>query len=121
MVKFTHKKCGLEDLANCVSEAKFDTTRKKQDKNLSLADYASKLGDDTRTALSKGLTYKHLTSHDKSSQWTWFTPEFGSVVFHRAGGGTPVYLLHSSTACPFGNIHMAVRIGPIVIGNGVAK
>ncbi|CAG9979782.1 unnamed protein product [Clonostachys byssicola] len=121
VTKFTHKKCGLGNLANYVAEAKFDTTRKKQDKNLSLADYAIRMGDDTRAAISKGLTYKHLTSQDKSSQWTWFTPEFGSDVFHRAGGGTPGYLLPSSNNSPFGSIHMAVRIGPVVIENGVAN
>ncbi|VUC20065.1 unnamed protein product, partial [Clonostachys rosea] len=121
VVKFTHKKCSLGKLALCVAEAKFDTTRKKQDKNLSLADYATKMGDDTRAAASKGLTYKYLTSQDKSSQWTWFTPEFGSDVFHQAGGGTPGYLLPSSNAHPFGSMHMAVRIGPVVIENGVAN
>ncbi|CAH0020917.1 unnamed protein product [Clonostachys rhizophaga] len=67
VVRFTQKKCGLGNLANCIAEAKFDTTRKKHDKNLSLADYAAKMGDDTLTAVSKELTYKHLTSQDESS------------------------------------------------------
>jgi hypothetical protein len=50
-------------------------------------------------------------------------PEFGSSFGVTTGSpeDVPIFLQATTEKYPYGNVHMALRIGPVVIENGVEK
>ncbi|CAH0057601.1 unnamed protein product, partial [Clonostachys solani] len=111
-----HIQCGLTNLDKFLAEAKFDSTRLKQDKNKSLLEISVEMLYDTNKASAKGFR-----TSGNLSQWEYYMPEFGSDEIHKQGGGTPPYFRPAQPQHPFGHVHMAVRFGTLVFENGVAN
>ncbi|KAH7312487.1 hypothetical protein B0I35DRAFT_480940 [Stachybotrys elegans] len=114
--------CGLTRLPNLVAEAKFAGTRLKTDGDSTLSKFfeedreqdkvlASRYHRGRETVAEMG----NMTTLDLISD---FPTSKGSII--GSSGQVPRYLGPSADAHPFGNAHMALRIGPIVIENGIA-
>ncbi|VUC35478.1 unnamed protein product [Clonostachys rosea] len=111
-----HIQCGLTSLDKFLAEAKFDSTRLKQEKNKSLQDMSVDMLNESNQASFKGFK-----TSGRLSQWEYYMPEFGSAEIHKEGGGTPPYFRPAQPQHPFGHVHMAVRFGTLVFENGVAN
>ncbi|KAK5654724.1 hypothetical protein OQA88_7049 [Cercophora sp. LCS_1] len=107
-------RCGLYELTDLVAEAKFASTR-------------SKLG--TKTTLGKAkrerrydLPRRVNNISGENPEGKLKTTEFG----HSFGASTgteniPFYLNDVVSEYPYGNVHMALRVGPLIIENGVSN
>lgn len=121
--------CGLFKLGEAVAEAKYDGMRtiasknKNDKKNRNLAD--EKRDDKQRVDKTK---QKHTQRPKRITQQSQHAPErdamSGTAVAieeAEADGDIPFFLKQYTEKYPFGNVHMALRIGPVVIENGVAQ
>ncbi|KFY38566.1 hypothetical protein V494_04310 [Pseudogymnoascus sp. VKM F-4513 (FW-928)] len=118
--------CGLLKLGEAVAEAKYDgmqviTSKKKKDKrerNLANEKRDDKLNVNQtkkkhlQQPMLMAQKSKHALERDATS---------GTVEKPEADGDVPFFLERFAEEYPFGNVHMALRIGPIVIENGVAN
>lgn len=130
--------CGLHELNNMVAEAKYGATRGKGEWETSTLDEVEQDDLEYFRKLKKTF-YKYGMTHVKNQADETFKPqgrprklpnlnnkdaisEFGSSY-----GQTeyqeyvPRYLRSITDEYPYGNVHMAIRCGPICIENGVAK
>jgi hypothetical protein len=123
-------RCRLYELPDMVAEAKYAGTRTKVDKNTTLdselkkamrearqldfaaAKQAREKSRPPRSGLTRlGNTFQSsVAEYGKSFGYTESTPE-----------NIPIYLRSITDKYPYGNVHMALRFGPIIIENGVAK
>lgn len=124
-------RCRLYELPDMVAEVKYAATRTKVDKNTTLEkelkkamreakqmeyDLARKPKRAERAPARSGLTrlgntlQSSVAEYGKSFGYTEKSPE-----------SIPIYLRSITDKYPYGNVHMALRIGPIIIENGVAK
>lgn len=116
--------CGLLKLGAIVAEAKYDgmrrvTTRKSLKKN-GTVNKKEEDGEPGETKL-KG-TERPKTVIQESRQAPDRDATTGTAVAveeAEADKDIPYYLRQYAEKYPFGNVHMALRIGPIVIENGV--
>ncbi|KAK4200874.1 hypothetical protein QBC40DRAFT_199379 [Triangularia verruculosa] len=107
-------RCGLYELTDMTAEAKFASCRSKG----------------TRVTLGKAkrehrydLPRRVNNISGENPEGKWKTTEFGAS-FGTTTKGTedvPFYLNDIVNDYPYGNVHMALRIGPLVIENGVSK
>ncbi|KKY27871.1 hypothetical protein UCDDS831_g00584 [Diplodia seriata] len=76
-----------------------------------------------RDEKEKGTTYGNewLDSHESDSEAIMSYSTFGIADEEKAEEEIPFYLRHYTKKYPFGNVHMALRVGPLTIENGVAK
>lgn len=121
--------CGLLKLGEAVAEAKYDgmrtiASKKKTDKK------KRNLVDEGRDDMRHGdkAKQKHTERPKIITQQSQHAPErdamSGTAVATEeaeADGDIPFFLKRYTEKYPFGNVHMALRIGPIVIENGVAQ
>jgi hypothetical protein len=117
-------RCGLYELTDMLAEAKFAATRLGVDKKTTLGDIrrADMAEMESADALY-GAPRPHRLQSNSLVDSKLMVSEFG-----RSYGDTdksyqdiPFYLRPITDKYPYGNVHMAVRIGPLVIENGVAK
>ncbi|TRX99041.1 hypothetical protein FHL15_000383 [Xylaria flabelliformis] len=122
--------CGLLKLPEIVAEAKYDgmqtiTSRKKQNKNKRLADERKEHDEHEALESKKGqkqqqqrkiVTQKSQTAPDRTAE----TGTAVAVAEAEADEDVPFFLKRYTENYPFGNVHMALRLGPLVLENGVA-
>lgn len=114
-------KCGLYGVTDIFAEAKYDATRLKIDEYESLQKAKRRDLADAQAAAfvpSRRARPAKLKFLDRP-----IVPEFGSSFGLTTDGpeDVPLYLRSIIEKYPYGNVHMALRIGPIVIENGVEK
>lgn len=112
-----HGPCALMAVDNTLAEAKFDSTRLKTDKSLSLSDYKGLMKKESDKSREKD----NKLGKKQTPDLTYYMPEFGIDKFQKEGGGTPPYLRPAMPQQPFGHVHMALRFGTVLIENGVAN
>lgn len=122
--------CGLLKLGEAVAEAKYSGMRtigsKKKigQKKRNLAD--EKRHDDKQRA--DETKHKQKQRPKIMTQQSQQAPERDAISGTAVGieeaeadGDIPFFLKRYTEKYPFGNVHMALRIGPVVIENGVAQ
>ena len=100
--------CGLLDLTSLVAEAKFENVVLKVDKK-------STLEEEKRLAREEA---KRLESQKADHQYRRQTAT-ETVDEKKAEEDIPFFMRKITDRYPFGNVHMALRAGPIIIENGV--
>ena len=100
--------CGLLDLTSLVAEAKFENVVLKVDKR-------STLEEEKRLAHEEA---KHREQKKAANQYPRQTAT-ETVDEKEAGEDIPFFMRRITDRYPFGNVHMALRVGPIIIENGV--
>ena len=120
--------CGLLKLGEIVAEAKYNgmrtiTTRKKQKKKRNLAD--EKREDNQRVETTKQKQPQRPKTVTQQSQHApnrnAMTGTAVAVEEAEADEDIPFFLRQYTEKYPFGNVHMALQIGPVVVENGVAQ
>ncbi|POR36051.1 Uncharacterized protein TPAR_03751, partial [Tolypocladium paradoxum] len=107
--------CGLFELTDMVAEAKYAATRIKADRETTLEAVRRDETAATREYLESRRPAK-LGNINTSS-----VPEFGSSygVTTDSPEDIPFFVRSIAERYPYGNVHMALRVGPLVIENGV--
>lgn len=119
-------KCGLMNLGTQVAEAKYQGMLSKHEKYINLSDQKrldEKRKEEEKWAKprSRGLKTAHqqsLVNHNER------VAEAGtSTVFEEdeADDDVPYFMRKFTNKYPFGNVHMALRLGPLIIENGVEQ
>jgi hypothetical protein len=130
--------CGIYELNNMVAEAKYVATRGKGEWEPPTLEEVAQADLEYYRKL-KRIIYKHSMAYIKNQGGEEFKPqgrprklpnlnnkaaisEFGASYGQTdIKENVPRYLRSVTDDYPFGNVHMAVRFGPICIENGVAK
>jgi hypothetical protein len=124
-------RCGLLDLPEMVAEAKYAATRLKADTSRTLGDARrerdvqrqKKAEEEVIERIKRRIEKPAKVKNPNSVALEATTGEFG----HSYGFTTkeheeiPFYLRSVADNIPWGNVHMALRFGPLVTENGVAK
>jgi hypothetical protein len=120
--------CGLEQLTDLVAEAKYAATRMKTEGDTTLADQRRESFAEMRKIQDledkKRKTAKdHQQRLDRIKNGIPVISEFGTSQGLTTSDpeNIPSYLQSITDNYPYGNVHMALRIGPLIIENGVAK
>ncbi|KAH7323242.1 hypothetical protein B0I35DRAFT_500117 [Stachybotrys elegans] len=123
--------CHLKTLNGTIAEAKYretrdklqpstlDSIKKQEQKQLrkKLQKFRELMG--SGVPWSRDIPRALLQLHNPNGQNT--TSEFGvSWGAKFEPESVPFYLRSATDKCPYGNVHMSLRFGPIVIENGVA-
>ena len=125
--------CGLLDLGEMVAEAKYQAILSKLEKRTKLSEVKrvdqareeerirelSKEARRTRKAGKGPIVQVRSSLLDPTVR----TAEFGKSTGFTDGEDSeiPFFLRSTTDKYPYGNVHMALRIGPIVIENGVRQ
>jgi hypothetical protein len=119
-------KCGLINLGTQVAEAKYQGMLSKHEKYVNLSD--QKWMDEKRREDEKWVRPRNRglkTAHQKSLvNPNERVAEGGtSTVFEEdeADDDVPFFMRKFTNRYPFGNVHMALRVGPLIIENGVEQ
>jgi len=126
--------CGLYELGNHVAEAKHHAILNTTESQKSLSQskhsdeaYRIKLEKAEKKALDKAKKKKGYVPVRKG-ETSKVDPkttigEYGSTAAVTTEGyeAIPVYLRAITDTYPYGNVHMSLRIGPLLIENGVEK
>lgn len=124
-------RCRLYELPDMVAEAKYAATRSKVDKGLTLESELKRamregrrmdaLAVKTSKADKQRTTRNGLTRLGNTLQSS--VAEYGKSFGYtdQEPESIPIYLRTITDKYPYGNVHMALRVGPIIIENGVAK
>ncbi|KAI9868519.1 MAG: hypothetical protein M1813_005963 [Trichoglossum hirsutum] len=139
--------CGLLDLVDSVAQAKYEGWLLPMEKRLNLSEEKRYSEEKTREAsarmekerrkeraqgkkeaskaaraASRGKTGLHSATNSSLVQSTERTPTIEStaaVEEDEANEDIPAFMKPFTDRYPFGNIHMALRVGPLLIENGV--
>jgi hypothetical protein len=120
--------CGLLKLGEVIAEAKYDgmqtiTTRKKRNNKRNLAGKKREDNQSVETTKQKQpqrpKTVTQQSQHAPDRDATTGTAV--AVEEAEADEDIPFFLKRYAEKYPFGNVHMALQIGPIIIENGVAQ
>jgi hypothetical protein len=128
-------KCGLLDLKDIVAEAKYASMLSKMEKRITLADerrQAIEKREKERARVEKERA-KQQKQQDKSNrrqkrfhnvpqQQSTGDRKLGESIQikeEEAAQDVPWFMKPYVNKYPFGNVHMALRLGPLVIENGV--
>lgn len=122
-------RCGLYELTDRVAESKFASTRLNVDKRITLRQIQREDAAEEQERLNKAAKAKVGTSRPTKLHGSslvdpaTMTAEFGLSygVTDESYQSIPFYLRPITDNYPYGNVHMALRIGPLVIENGVEK
>jgi hypothetical protein len=121
--------CGLLKLGDLVADAKYDAMQqnlihRQRSKTLSEIKNSDQI-QEGKDAMKKEKARRRLrtvtqsTLHDANR-----TPASGSTSVadeEEADKDIPFFFRKYTEKYPFGNVHMALRIGPLIIENGVAQ
>jgi hypothetical protein len=122
--------CGLFKLGEVVAEAKYDGMRIMTTKTKRKHKTKRNLMDEKREDKQRVETMKQKQAQRPKTitQQSQHAPERAAmsgtavaVEEAEADEDIPFFLKRYTEKYPFGNVHMALRIGPIVIENGVAQ
>ncbi|KND89961.1 hypothetical protein TOPH_05340 [Tolypocladium ophioglossoides CBS 100239] len=107
--------CGLFELTDMVAEAKYAATRIKADRETTL----EAVRRDETAAMRDYLESRRPAKLGNIN--TSSVPEFGSSygVTTDSPEEIPFFVRSIAERYPYGNVHMALRIGPLLIENGV--
>ncbi|KAF9774489.1 hypothetical protein IL306_007493 [Fusarium sp. DS 682] len=113
--------CGLYTVTDLFAEAKYASTRSKFGKNDSLLQLRKRDpigGEMPRPAAATRKQPSRLGHLNETS-----LPEYGYSYGFSTGEpeDVPMYLRSTIEKYPYGNVHMALRFGPLIIENGVAN
>jgi Na+-translocating ferredoxin:NAD+ oxidoreductase RnfC subunit len=122
--------CGLLKLGEIVAEAKYDGMRtmtiQKKRKNKNKRNLADERREDKQRV--ETMKQKQAQRPKTITQQSQHAPERAAmsgtavaVEEAEADEDIPFFLRRYTEKYPFGNVHMALRIGPAVIENGVAQ
>lgn len=122
-------RCGLYELTDLVAEAKFASTRLNIDKQKTLRetrrdDVAQEAAEPAKTGNKTTITTRPSKIDGPSLvEPNAIIAEFGNTsgVTDDSYESIPSYLRPVADKYPYGNVHMALSIGPLVIENGVEK
>lgn len=120
-------KCGLLNVGMLVAEAKYDGMLSKQEKQVDLTDQKrlDQKRKDEETLFLKGKAPKFGVSQQQSLVDTnQRVAEGGNSTMldeQEADEDIPFFLRKFTNKYPFGNVHMALRVGPLIIENGVEQ
>jgi hypothetical protein len=120
-------KCGLFHLGEVVAEAKYDamrtiTTQKKLKSKRTLADEKRDNQQANMTKRKQARRPRIITQQSQHAPDRDVTTGTAVAVKEaEADEDIPVFLRRYTEKYPFGNVHMALRIGPLVVENGVAQ
>ncbi|KAJ8107633.1 hypothetical protein ONZ43_g6675 [Nemania bipapillata] len=122
--------CGLLKLPEIVAEAKYDgmqtLTSKRQKHKKGLAEEKREANEREKSGESKKkknqplrkiVTGQSQNAPDRATQ----TGTSVAVAEAEADEDVPFFLKRYTENYPFGNVHMALRLGPLVLENGVAQ
>lgn len=116
-------KCGLLNLGTRVAEAKYEGMLSRHEKHIDLGD--QKRSDDAREERRRkygellGLKMVNQASLIDSRQRI---AERGRTVgLEEDDESIPFFMRKFANKYPFGNVHMALRFGPLLIENGVEQ
>lgn len=117
-------RCGLYELPDMVAEAKFSATRLSVDKSTTLgdirrADLAAQARQDALDGNQRPRRLQSGSLVDSKLMVSEFGQSYGDT--DKSYQDIPFYLRPITDKYPYGNVHMAIRVGPLVIENGVAK
>jgi hypothetical protein len=113
-------RCGLLNLGTLIAEAKYVGIANDAEKYKELAKVKAQsiVGRKEKKA---SRTVRRPDTEDKLVDDKTFA-EFGESVFiDEANDDQPYFLRPVLDKYPFGNVHMALRVGPLIIENGVQK
>ncbi|KAM5353712.1 hypothetical protein ACJ41O_000362 [Fusarium nematophilum] len=113
--------CGLYHVTDLYAEAKYATTRSKIEADDTLVQMKRREDQEAERAGLIKTVKKRPTKLQHVNEDS--IPEFGySYGFStRTPEAIPLYLRSTIDTYPYGNVHMALRFGPIIIENGVAN
>ncbi|KAH7238087.1 hypothetical protein BKA59DRAFT_557632 [Fusarium tricinctum] len=113
--------CGLYSVADLYAEAKYMSTRSKLAKHDSLLHLRKKDPNGGEIQKPSGVSKKQPSRLKHLNETS--LPEYGySYGFStEAPEDIPPYLRSTIEKYPYGNVHMALRFGPLIIENGVAN
>jgi hypothetical protein len=124
-------KCGLLHLGTLVAEAKYQGMLSNHEKRVSLGDQkhiheAWEVQQRRETAKAARAVGPHLKVYEQPSlvDTSDRMAEAGrstALEESRADENVPFFLREFVNKFPFGNVHMALRIGPLVIENGARR
>ncbi|KAK5988534.1 hypothetical protein PT974_10017 [Cladobotryum mycophilum] len=106
--------CGLYELTDMVAEAKYAATRLKDEQDITLEEVRrEEAGWQDPTARPSKLPNITTTS----------AAEFGSSFGYTTDSpeDIPIYIRSITDKYPYGNVHMALRLGPLIIENGHSR
>lgn len=121
-IEFGPQTCGLLRLIERLASAKYATIRRDRIGLSSTS--AMKIFHDLRPKKDKTKPADDddwLDDLQEESEVSMPSSTYGVADYERGEEEIPFYLRHYTKKYPFGNVHMALRIGPLTIENGVAK
>ena len=104
--------CGLLQLGDLVGEAKYDGILLKPDKKQGLAEMR-------RLGIAKAEQLEKERRERKAQDRKSLPKVADTITEKKAGEDIPFFVRKITDQYPFGNVHMALRVGPLMIENGV--
>jgi hypothetical protein len=118
-------RCALFDIPELVAEAKYREILSKPEKHASLTELKNTTTR-ARQRRKELLNFKDMVKITKEAEAAenlvdakGTFAEFGQSSFREEEDDVPLFLRPIVDKYPFGNVHMALRIGPLLIENGV--
>lgn len=125
--------CGLFDLGELVAEAKYQGMLSKSEKHTKLSEL-KRIGElkeeEKQREMEKAIrkAYRNGNGRTVERQYSLVNSDTTVAEFGRSSalrededGDIPFFLRSITNKYSFGNVHMALRIGPLVIENGVEQ
>jgi hypothetical protein len=114
-------RCGLFELPDMVAEAKYKEMFSKLEKHTNLSELkrTSKELRQGRKQMLKIKSGKGAESQLVDTKKSF--AEFDRSTFKEVNNDVPFLFRSVTDKYPFGNVHMALRVGPLVIENGVKQ
>jgi hypothetical protein len=124
-------KCGLLNLGTLVAEAKYHGMFSKLEKPTNLIDQErydkaqeqKRKLEETKRAKARGTALGVVNQTSLVDSRNRVAEAGNSASFEEGGADedVPFFLRKFANKYPFGNVHMALRIGPLIIENGVEQ
>jgi len=114
-------RCGLFELPDLIAEAKYKEMFSKLEKHTKLSEIR-RTSKEMRQERKQMLKLKKEKGKETPLVDTKKTfAEFDRSTFREADDDVPFLLRSVTDKYPFGNVHMALRVGPLIIENGVKQ
>ena len=124
-------KCGLLNLGTLVAEAKYQEMLSKYEKHINLGDQErineardqKQRDDDAYSARIRSRSLKTVNEKSLVDPRQRIAEGGNTEAFEEdeADEDVPFFMRKFANRFPFGNVHMALRVGPLIIENGVEQ
>jgi len=124
-------KCGLLNLGTLVAEAKYQGMLSKHEKHINLGDQKrineardqKQRDDDAYSARIRSRSLKTVNEKSLVDPRQRIAEGGNTEAFEEdeADEDVPYFMRKFANRYPFGNVHMALRVGPLIIENGVEQ